>query len=202
MRFPTIDEVAAELRSINEQTLEDDDDDDGIDVRLQVYPDGDWAVRSGSSDYDQDHRGHWGAASVPGNDRRFSAKDVARGLIEQAREHKATGGDDDDLQENRVAAKRRKPTKEIQDQIDTLSSWMSNYDHGPEEFPTLVWRILASLPGGDQAEDMGYKTFNIGWKEADLIGKMLEAIQDKQDVEDLIDGLMNDGEEEDEEDDE
>lgn len=34
------------------------------DVRLQVYPNGEWAVRYGPSDYDQDHRGHWGAASV------------------------------------------------------------------------------------------------------------------------------------------
>lgn len=93
MRFPSINDVSAELRAINKETLEPDDADEGIDVRLQVYPDSQWAVRWGSSDYDQDHRGFWGASSVPGNNRRFDSKAVARDLIEQAREQKATGGD-------------------------------------------------------------------------------------------------------------
>ena len=57
----------------------------------------------------------------------------------------------------------RKPTKKIQEQIDRLSSWLPNFDHGPEDFPTL--------------------------------GEMLEAIEDKQDVEDLIDGLLQDEDE-------
>src|SRR5690606_813072 len=34
------------------------------DVRLQVYEDGDWAIRFGDSSYDQDHRGFWGASIV------------------------------------------------------------------------------------------------------------------------------------------
>lgn len=93
MRFPSINEVAAELRAINKNTdPEPDGDDGGVDVRLQVYPDGQWAVRWGSSDYDQDHRGYWGSSSVPGGNRRFDSKDIARDLIDQAREHKATGG--------------------------------------------------------------------------------------------------------------
>ena len=91
MRFPSINDVSAELRNINKHQLEPDDADEGIDVRLQVYPDSQWSVHSGSSDYDQDHRGYWGSSSVPGNNRRFDSKDVARDLIEQAREHKATG---------------------------------------------------------------------------------------------------------------
>ncbi len=106
MRFPTISDVAAELRNINKQTLEPDDADEGIDVRLQVYPDGQWAVRWGSSDYDQDHRGFWGAASVPGNNRRFSSTDVARDLIDQAREHKATGGGGEFDEPKRAASPR------------------------------------------------------------------------------------------------
>lgn len=110
MRFPSINDVSAELRAINKETLEPDDTDEGIDVRLQVYPNSEWAVHSGASDYDQDHRGYWGASSVPGDNRRFDSKDVARELIEQAREHKATGGDDDDVDEprtGRVIAKRQ-----------------------------------------------------------------------------------------------
>jgi hypothetical protein len=103
MRFPSINDVAAELRVINKNTLEPDDADEGIDVRLQVYLDSRWEIRGGASDYDQDHHGYWGASSVPGNNRRFDSKDVARDLIEQAREHKATGGDDG-VSEHRVAA--------------------------------------------------------------------------------------------------
>jgi hypothetical protein len=108
MRFPSINDVSAELRNINKHQLEPDDADEGIDVRLQVYPDSQWSVHSGSSDYDQDHRGYWGSSSVPGNNRRFDSKDVARDLIEQAREHKATGGDVDEAPKaGRVAAKRQ-----------------------------------------------------------------------------------------------
>jgi hypothetical protein len=76
--------------------------------------------------------------------------------------------------------------------IEELKSWLPNYDHGPADYPTLLWRILASAPGGDQAEDMGYETFNLGWQEISQLGDVLNAIQDKGDVEDLIQGLMAD----------
>jgi hypothetical protein len=99
MRFPKIDEVAAQLRSVNKQQLRPEDAEEGIDVRLQVYPDGDWAVRWGSSDYDQDHRGYWGSSSVPGDNRRFDSKALARDLIEQAKEHFAQGDDEDEEEE-------------------------------------------------------------------------------------------------------
>jgi hypothetical protein len=123
MRFPTISDVAAELRRINKQDSADDGDDGGIDVRLQVHPDGNWKVNWGSSDYDQDHRGYWGSSSVPGDNRRFDSKDIARDLIDQAREHKATGGDDDDdLDEGpargRVASPKNSKTKEFAEFLD------------------------------------------------------------------------------------
>ncbi len=89
-----------------------------------------------------------------------------------------------------------KPRKPIQEMIDELKSWLPNYDHGPEDYPTLVWRLLASAPGGDQAEDMGYEPFNISWQEIEQLGKLLEVIQDKRDVEDLVAGLLEDEEEE------
>lgn len=85
MKFPSIAHVADVLRAVNE-TVE------GIcDVRLQVYPNGLWAVRTGLPDYDQDLRGYWGASYVPGDRRRFNSRDVARDLIEQAREMHAMG---------------------------------------------------------------------------------------------------------------
>jgi hypothetical protein len=92
--------------------------------------------------------------------------------------------------------KPSKPRKPIADLIGELQSWLPNYDHGPEDFPTLFWRILASIPGGDQAADMGYTPFSLGWQEVSQLGHVLEAIQDKRDVEDLIQGLLGDEEEE------
>ena len=86
-----------------------------------------------------------------------------------------------------------KPRKHIADLIGELQYY---YGHGPEDFPTLFWRVLASLPGGDRAADMGYETLNLGWKEAELLGDTLNAIQDTRDVEDLIQGLIGDEEEE------
>lgn len=85
----------------------------------------------------------------------------------------------------------RKPIAEL---IGELKSWLPNYDHGPNDYPTLLWRILASAPGGDEAEDMGYEPFQLGWQEISQLGDVLAAIQDKQDVEDLIAGLVADEE--------
>ena len=88
------------------------------------------------------------------------------------------------------------PRKKITDLIEELRSWLPNYDHGPDSFPHTLFRILASLPGGDELEDMGYEPMpGIGWKEADLLGQVLEAIQDKSDVEDLVAGLIHEEEE-------
>ena len=86
------------------------------------------------------------------------------------------------------------PRKPIADLIEELKSWLPNYGHGPADYPTLLWRVLASIPGGDEAEDMGYEPFQLGWHEADQLGRVLVAIQDKRDVEDLIAGLIHDEE--------
>jgi hypothetical protein len=89
-----------------------------------------------------------------------------------------------------------KPRKPIAALIGELQSWLPNYNHGPKDYPTLLWRILASLPGGDQAEDMGYEPFSLGWQEIDQLGRMLTAIENQRDVEDLIQGLLGEEEEE------
>jgi hypothetical protein len=96
----------------------------------------------------------------------------------------------------RVRENGRKPRKPIADMIEELRSWLPNYDHGPKDYPTLLFRILASLPGGEELEDVGYETFNIGWGESEQLEHVLAAIQDKQDVEDLVAGLLRDDEEE------
>lgn len=96
LKFPSIAAIAAELRGINEHTecfADDTGESVGCGVRLQVYPDGAWIVRSGDAQYDTDHRGFWGSSSVPGvvdgKVRRFNARATARDLIDQAREHAA-----------------------------------------------------------------------------------------------------------------
>ena len=92
------------------------------------------------------------------------------------------------------------PRKQIVDLIAELRSWLPNYDHGPDSFPTTFYRVLASLPGGEELEDMGYEPMGgIGWHEADLLGRVLEAIQGKDDVEDLVQGLIREEGEEAEE---
>jgi hypothetical protein len=82
--------------------------------------------------------------------------------------------------------------RQIRELVAELDSWLANYDDGPEDYPTLLFRLLASLPGGDRLEDIGYETFNIGWHEADQLARVLDAIEDKRDVEDLVDGLLDD----------
>jgi hypothetical protein len=84
----------------------------------------------------------------------------------------------------------RKPIRDI---LAELRSWLPNYDRGELEYPTLLFRVLASLPGGDELEDVGYEPFNLGWHEADQLARVLDAVQDKRDVEDLAEGLLDEG---------
>jgi|GEM_PF-6854379 len=180
MRFPSIADVAAELRSINKQQSSDDGDDGGIDVRLQVHTDGNWTVNWGSSDYDQDHRGYWGSSSVPGDNRRFDSKDIARDLIEQAREQKATGGDEDDGFEEsapRRVASRRQPSlpghedipEKIEISIPNMPMWEQvDGDMSPDKYGGTIARsdgdtleLLKIQPvreyvGDDEAADVGF----------------------------------------------
>lgn len=87
MRFPSIKDVASELRGINENVEGE------CDVRLCVWSDGQWCMRSGLVDYDSSHSDYCGAASVPGvvkgKVQRFSSVEVARTLLEQCREQYA-----------------------------------------------------------------------------------------------------------------
>lgn len=88
-----------------------------------------------------------------------------------------------------------KPRKPIAELIEELRSWLPNYDHGPDSFPNTFYRIIASLPGGEELEDIGYEPMpGIGWHEADLLGRVLVEIQGKHDVEDLVQGLIRDEE--------
>ena len=56
------------------------------DIRLQVYPDGQWALRSGDSSYDQDHNGFWGCSSITDKTTVKTIRETVSDLIEQVEE--------------------------------------------------------------------------------------------------------------------
>lgn len=98
VRFPSIAAVRSVLaqewratrRMCSRADLADAYDDDataGTDVRLQVYENGNWAVRVGDSSYDQDHRGFWGASFLSWD--RANLTDLARELIDEAKDGEA-----------------------------------------------------------------------------------------------------------------
>lgn len=84
MKWPTVDEVVEALREVNAMKC-----DDWIDVRLQVYSDGTWALRWGDPQYDQDGLGYWGVSSVPGNNDPFNPRGIAKDLLSQAEDEYA-----------------------------------------------------------------------------------------------------------------
>ena len=99
--WPSIDSLAHDLKAEKEalrrmftrREAENEWDEEGgaggyVDVRLQVVPDEGWALHTGISDYDQDHRGHWGADSLRVYGRQ-NLRELARDLIRQARDDAA-----------------------------------------------------------------------------------------------------------------
>jgi hypothetical protein len=89
MRFPSIASVVAALKQAREEV---DPGEDMMDVRLQVYSGGAWALRTGSSDYDQDHRGFWGAGSVTASSMVKDLRQTAKDLLEQVQDAYASCG--------------------------------------------------------------------------------------------------------------
>lgn len=67
-----------------------------------------------------------------------------------------------------------------------LHSW---WNSETVEFQTFVLRLLASLPGGEEAEEMGFEPFGrlfLGWQEMKMITEMLDKIESAFDVEHLV----------------
>lgn len=88
-KMPSVAKVAAYLRLCKGgigPEFQDEEGNVGIDVRLQVYPNGEWAIRTGDSSYDQDHRGYWGASFLSP---RSNCRELAADLIDQCAEHAA-----------------------------------------------------------------------------------------------------------------
>ena len=62
--------------------------DPSIDIRLRYHNES-WFTYSGSSDYDQDHRGYWGSSCVVANMTLDDCRDTAIDLREQTLNHLA-----------------------------------------------------------------------------------------------------------------
>jgi hypothetical protein len=90
--LPSIADIASEIHAcgvylrdtFKPSDLDDGEGNIGTDYRLQIHDDGSWETHSGSSDYDQDHRGHWGASFVPRGCTWAQAREIAKDLIGQA----------------------------------------------------------------------------------------------------------------------
>ena len=49
-----------------------------------------------------------------------------------------------------------------------------------------------SVPKIQRSAAAGYEPWNVGWHEADQLARVLDAVEDKRDVEDLVDALLDD----------
>lgn len=84
------------------------------------------------------------------------------------------------------------PRKELTEMVEELKTWLASET---PEFRELVLRALAALPGGEDLQDMGYEPLPMGWKEAELLGKLLVTVQDASDVDYVVSSLLEEEEE-------
>ena len=84
--FPTIRELARDLAEIKRWLRCEGIDE--TDIRPQVRESG-WCTHTGDPCYDQDHRGWWGESYIG---RSTNCRQLARDLIDQARDHAAQCG--------------------------------------------------------------------------------------------------------------
>lgn len=84
--FPDREELADELEAIRDWLK--DERLPETEVRLQVLR-GSWAVHTGDSQYDTDHRGLWGSGEVGRRDSRSTLDDLAGDLIQQAEDQES-----------------------------------------------------------------------------------------------------------------
>lgn len=88
-----MDAVASDILYVSEITIGGDpklyagdgDEEPSIDCRLRWY-DGIFSFVTGLSDYDQDHRGHWGCSCVVGGMTEEDARSMGLEMLEQVLE--------------------------------------------------------------------------------------------------------------------
>lgn len=92
MRWPSKKAVYQDLLGIRDEArtyAPGELEDDGIEVRLQVLPSGEWGINTGDPQYDTDHRGFWGSGFVGRKDSAATLKALAEDLIGEAQDDEA-----------------------------------------------------------------------------------------------------------------
>jgi hypothetical protein len=86
------------------------------------------------------------------------------------------------------------PPKKVRAAVDSLLSWMTNTERSHNEG---VLRLIASFPGAEELEDMGYKPSipMMGWREFQEIQGVMDVIEGKSDVEYLVERILHEGDE-------
>ena len=81
-----------------------------------------------------------------------------------------------------------KPPKKVRDAVESLLDWMQNTSRQHNEG---VLRLIASFPGGEELEDMGYEPSipQMGWREFQEIQEVMDVIEGKSDVEYLVERI-------------
>jgi len=71
--------------------------------------------------------------------------------------------------------------KKLANAINELLAWLPDE---PQGYRDIVFNILGAVPGGDLMYDLGYDKYveYISWKELDMLGNLIDAIQSKEDV--------------------
>jgi hypothetical protein len=75
--------------------------------------------------------------------------------------------------------------------FEELKVWISSET---EDFVRLVGSILVSLPGGEGLEGI-FEPLAIGWKEIELIGKLLTVLDNTSDVAEAVETIFGEAEE-------
>lgn len=85
-----------ELKTYDPEDIADEEGNPSGDIRLQVLSNGAWSVHTGDSQYDQDHRGAWGASSVSPNATDEECQEIAEDLLGQVEEDEGEDEEDED----------------------------------------------------------------------------------------------------------
>jgi hypothetical protein len=90
---------------------------------------------------------------------------------------------------------------EVRKNFEELAHWYTNMTReGIDESMQIIGRMLASLPGGDEFEDLGFEPYDwLGWHEFELITDALQSIDGKLDVEEAASILFATDEDEEDE---
>jgi hypothetical protein len=132
--FPSIKALAKVLVRAKRDSLEPAND-WTVDVRLQVHEEGGWALRTGDSSYDQDHRGYWGSSVLA---RSSNCTELARELINQAKNHWA---------ESQPPTPPRLPSvNKVQRAVCTLKKMEKIHDHSSGDVALETGSIPRSRP--------------------------------------------------------